>query len=593
MKTALKFLLVFCVAAAATTGLLWLGNSLKKPLDRKEIIKQWLSKNEPEPTTYCPNINDRGFWKKFEKDVPKIDPPEGPLPTDLNVVIASGTQQELVYDTGAWIPVIEDAITQQLTKPWSEPIQGFEFTDLHASQTAGNLARTLAALKPRLNPGLVTEATQTIRKKVTGPFLKDAEKYQKQSLAWTKDMCAWLEGPSNWTAVCIHNILYAILALEPDINVRAQAIALAETPLEEYLGTAEEDGYLASGIRYWNYGFGNLMCLNERLAKTTGGKLTLTENPKIQKMAEFKKNSQIWKEGRNEYYPLFADNNNPTPTREWLDKLCHFRFGLAAPETCPLTPSTGPIDDLMAWLTQTPRTGGGGDKKAPAEDLTSVYYTSSGTLISRHEDGVTVLAVKGGNNDEEHNHNDIGSYTLFDSGKVVTGDLGTVTYTRPAFSAARYEIDIFSSFGHPLPVLDNHLQIPGALSKANVINHEISPEKDTVTYDLTAAYGTPGLKTLTRTITFTKTGKPKVTVTDSFEAGRPISFETALISPKGKMKGNEIDLGEYTAKFESNTPIETKDSRFWKDEIPERRFAAQIQNKETKGEITCTIEKRP
>ena len=338
LKNSTLAILLAASGASAVGGAIWILSRYTKETPREEVILGWLEKNEPEPTTFSPDVNDREFWDAQEGKPAKKDPPK---PEELVAgtttsqrlmgVVNEGTQQELAFNSGEWIPAIEAALKQIVDCPWSEPIQGQEFTDLHASQTAGTLARTLRALEPKLDPSVREKTLKAIREKVTGPFLKDAETYQVTPLRWGQDMCPWLEGPSNWTAVCINNILYAILATEPDPKVRAHAIALAESPLEEYLGSAEEDGYLSSGMRYWNYGFGNLMILNERLSKATGGNVILSKNEKIKKIGAFKTGWLLWEKNDNEYFPLFADNNNPTEKRVWLEELCSRRVGRQPP----------------------------------------------------------------------------------------------------------------------------------------------------------------------------------------------------------------------------------------------------------------------
>lgn len=597
LKNSALAILLAASGAAATAGTLWILNKYTKGTPREEIILGWLEKNEPEPTTFAPDVNDRKFWDAQQEKTTKTSPPNpGELVTGtvtaekLVEVIAEGTQQEMVFNTGEWIPAIEAALKQVVDYPWSEAMQGQEFTDLHASQTAGTLARTLRGLGSKLDPSIQDKTLKTIREKVTGPFLKDAETYQVTPLRWGQDMCPWLEGPSNWTAVCINNILYAILATEPDPKVRAHAIALAESPLEEYLGSAEEDGYLSSGIRYWNYGFGNLMMLNERLDKATGGNLTLSKNAKIRKMGEFKAGWVLWEKNDNEYFPLFADNNNPTGKRVWLDELCSRRLGAVQPKREPTASSDGGglgvLEDLLSWLPKEDRTG---KERGPQE---SVYYASAGALVSRHKDNKTVLAAKGGSNSEEHNHNDIGSYTLFKEGETVAGDPGTVIYTSEGFSAARYEGDVMSSYGHPVPVVGGHLQTTAKSAKGEVLSHTISAEKDEVVYDLTSAYKTPGLTLLKRTVTFEKTGKPKLTVTDEFQGTTPMEFETPIITERGRVKDGVVGLGDFEAKFKGSMPIEIVEERFWRDSSATKRITAKTSNKAESGTITYVIEEK-
>ena len=65
-------------------------------------------------------------------------------------------------------------------------------------------------------------------------------------------------------------------------------------------------------------------------------------------------------------------------------------------------------------------------------------YPDTGLYIS--ECATYQLAVKAGNNDDSHNHNDVGSFILFKQGAPFIIDIGVETYSKKTFSPERYEI---------------------------------------------------------------------------------------------------------------------------------------------------------
>ena len=73
-------------------------------------------------------------------------------------------------------------------------------------------------------------------------------------------------------------------------------------------------------------------------------------------------------------------------------------------------------------------------------------YDSVGLYIYRR-DGV-VLAVKGGGNDDSHNHNDTGSLILYDGSHPILADIGVETYTKTTFSKDRYTLFPMQSLYH-------------------------------------------------------------------------------------------------------------------------------------------------
>ena len=72
------------------------------------------------------------------------------------------------------------------------------------------------------------------------------------------------------------------------------------------------------------------------------------------------------------------------------------------------------------------------------------------------------LAVKGGHNNESHNHNDVGSFVVYCGGEPVLIDAGVGAYTRQTFSADRYKIWSMQSNYHNLPIINGEGQRAGA-----------------------------------------------------------------------------------------------------------------------------------
>ncbi|MFR2781088.1 MAG: heparinase II/III family protein [Clostridium sp.] len=80
-----------------------------------------------------------------------------------------------------------------------------------------------------------------------------------------------------------------------------------------------------------------------------------------------------------------------------------------------------------------------------------MFYPSTGLFIAR--DSRFCLAVKAGDNDDSHNHNDTGSFTIYKDGKPLFADIGVETYQAKTFSPQRYEIWTMQSAYHNLPPL--------------------------------------------------------------------------------------------------------------------------------------------
>ena len=74
------------------------------------------------------------------------------------------------------------------------------------------------------------------------------------------------------------------------------------------------------------------------------------------------------------------------------------------------------------------------------------YFESTGLFIARDEH--YTFAIKAGNNADSHNHNDVGSMTLYKDNKPFLIDLGVETYTQKTFSKNRYDIWTMQSLYH-------------------------------------------------------------------------------------------------------------------------------------------------
>lgn len=89
-----------------------------------------------------------------------------------------------------------------------------------------------------------------------------------------------------------------------------------------------------------------------------------------------------------------------------------------------------------------------------------IWYESVGLLIVKNNN--MALAIKGGDNDDSHNHNDTGSITLFKNGNPILVDIGVETYTAKTFSKDRYSIWTMQSGYHNLPTIMGMDELPGA-----------------------------------------------------------------------------------------------------------------------------------
>ena len=163
------------------------------------------------------------------------------------------------------------------------------------------------------------------------------------------------------------------------------------------------------------------------------------------------------------------------------------------------------------------------------------------------------LAIKGGSNDEPHNHNDVGHFIYISGDKVISADLGAGEYTRDYFGDGRYGILCCSSLGHSLPVIDGQGQKAGKQHRADVfsvVRHGISDgkreEAAEITIDMTSAYDMPYITNVTRKVVFgLKEGR--LTVPDTVTSDKPADVKTRIVSFID-ISGNLSAAGDFLAK---------------------------------------------
>ncbi len=231
------------------------------------------------------------------------------------------------------------------------------------------------------------------------------------------------------------------------------------------------------------------------------------------------------------------------------------------------------------------------------------WFDSMGLMVAR--DKIYTLAAKAGNNGDSHNHNDVGSFTIYKNGRPFIIDLGVGTYTKKTFSDSRYELWTMQSQFHNLPTFldfttmsaqnggacsaDSIADTLGMDSAADSHNPQIIMQRDGAEFaasdvscilctnntaedkkavsslkmDISGAYGTSNF-IYTREVSLVK--GEGVTVKDTYNGGLPFtlslmtyekpkimpsSIENTIETSKAKEKITNIsvgDLGKITVK---------------------------------------------
>jgi Heparinase II/III-like protein len=157
-------------------------------------------------------------------------------------------------------------------------------------------------------------------------------------------------------------------------------------------------------------------------------------------------------------------------------------------------------------------------------------------MIARYDpsnpDGL-VVAVKGGDNDEMHNHNDVGALIVHGCGESLIVDPGPGRYTNAYFTERPFEHPAAASVGHSVPVPNGYQQAWGAKYRAEVLEHVESAQADRLVLELRDAYPKEAdLASLRRSVTLDRRppgGRVELVDEVTF-ASAPGTFESALVT---------------------------------------------------------------
>lgn len=441
---------------------------------------------------------------------------------------------ECLENKGRFLPAFEELVRALCAeRTWvmpahDEKLTNFEGTSIDIDLASSALAWQLATAAYVLGDKLSSEVRQlirdSVRRFVLDPYMDMV--VGKRPRNW------WMNTTNNWNAVCLAGVTGAGLAQVERREDRARFVAAAELYSRNFLAGFTPDGYCSEGLGYWNYGFGHYVLLAETVAQATGGQVDLLARPEARQPALFGLRIQII----NGVSPAFADcsiDARPAaPTMYYLNR----RFNLGLQEYDELSPESviNTLTEALIFLfpntlsTLEPASEGA----APELELRT-YFEHAGILLGRPKKGSPCrlgVALKGGHNNEHHNHNDVGTYVVVLGERALLLDPGSEVYTARTFSSRRYESNLLNSYGHPVPVVAGKLQQTGSEARAEVLRTEFSEAQDLFALDLKAAYDVPELTKLERTFVYSREGQGSLTVTDRVEYSQPQTFETALLT---------------------------------------------------------------
>lgn len=407
---------------------------------------------------------------------------------------------------------------------------------------------------------------------------------------------------NNWNPWCNSNALLCFMILEDNPDTLAKAVWKSMQSVDSYLNYVKGDGACEEGPSYWDHAPGKLLAYLEALKMITGGHVDLFGNKLVRDMGEYICRSYIG----DGWVVNFAD---ASARAGGMDYALIYRYGcdtgsqamtsFAATQNRQHHQSVPTnwqdfylqMENLRAFkLMDADATV----YKAPTESWypeTEFYYCRKGNAF---------LATKGGFNDESHNHNDVGTFTLAVGNVPLFIDAGVGTYTRQTFSSERYKIWTMQSLYHNLPAINGVAENYGRKYKAT--NVSCKPAKGFFSLDIAKAYPeSAGVKTWQRTLSFSKSA---LLITDRFQlaetkAPNVENFLTwgrvdisrpgvVTVEAKGKKATLTYDASLFTATLQEVPLPDKRLSNVWGPQVYRVSLTAKSQSSQGTYKIKIT-----
>ena len=597
-----------------------------KGIKRRHLVKEYYEKTRSiSAFSLYPNIEDRKAYEGFAPELKKelIKAGEKAMEEPWSVIhlsdylefsengnrerfeslyfsrrrkLCSLIMAELTENNGKFVPDILDGIYLILEESsWCLPAhnthirdarqQVFPDTaapiiDLFAAETGALMAFAEYLLRPVLekrSPLISNSIDKALTERIFTP-------YRLEHFWWMgdgeQDMC-------NWTPWCTQNILICALTRREGFFDNEQIrwfLENAAVSLDYFLDEYGDDGACSEGAQYYSHAalclFGALYIMKDVLGEEFGD---VFKEELVRNIAAFIVRMNV----QGNVYINFADCAAICPrrtAREFLfGKLCEDKAlaSFAAINFREGNVNEKLITDEINLFYHVIQAFSYGDmekyvgKIVPPSDF---FFESTGLMVSR--DDRYLLAAKAGNNADSHNHNDVGSFTVYKDGMPFIIDLGVGTYTRQTFSDRRYELWTMQSQFHNVPTFiinDTEIktELLGMDSSQDYRNEGIIMQKDGEKYsagnvhfrmtddeakaccelsmDIAEAYDSPLVKSYKRRVRLLKGSG--IEIFDEYE-GDTAALLTLMTYEKPQMILRNGGSGAFSEKSE---PIYSKD----------------------------------
>jgi len=448
----------------------------------------------------------------------------------------------------------------------------------------------------KVNPIIASKLRKSITERILVPYMERSD-YWWQAFNYKPGVLV-----NNWNPWCNANVLACFLLLEEDKDKLAAAVYRTMTSVDKFINYTNDDGACEEGPSYWGHAAGKLYDYLQLLSDASNGQLSIFNEPMIKNMGEYIVRSYVG----NGWVVNFADASAKGGGEPGLI----YRYGKATGSTemqqfaaylVSKSPSSNEIAASRDFFRsiENIRSYAALGKETPALSAAMYsWYPHTQFCYMKNKEGF-FLAAKAGHNNESHNHNDVGTFSLYVDETPFFIDAGVGTYTRQTFGSERYSIWTMQSNYHNLPLINGQPQQYGAAYKARQVSFD--PKRFIFSVDIAGAYAkTAAVNSWKRS--YSLSGK-SVVIEDDFQLAAAIdtnqlNFLTwarpdisragiVVLEKDGKQLQLKYDTRKFSAAVEAIPQTDSRLSKVWGNEIYRLRLKAT--QRETKGKYIFTI----
>lgn len=446
-----------------------------------------------------------------------------------------------------------------------------------------------------INPEISLRLKQHIQQRIIQPYL------DRNDMWWQGFELKGNQLVNNWNPWCNFNVLTCLLLIEDNPDVQLTGIYKTMTSVDRFIDYIKKDGACEEGPSYWGHAAGKLYDYLKILALATQNKVSIFDKPLIRDMGEYIAQSYI---GGDRWVVNFADAS----AKGGGDPLLIYRYGQDVHST-----------EMMQFARYMTDLGGKGADFKPSRDIFRAFedlrcfpqlqhtqaalpqnafkwYPETQFLYLKKEG--FFFAAKGGFNNESHNHNDVGSFILYQDQQPLFIDAGVGTYTKKTFSDDRYSIWTMQGAYHNLPQINGTDQAFGKEFKAE--NVLFLPEQNKFQLDIGNAYPkTANIEHWNRSYRLTADG---LTIEDEFKIKNPNQSNMVhfLVSKEPQINKGVIAMGDglaalhfnpaqFVASYEAIPQDDPRLSQVWGERL--YRISLKAKSIKSTGKYSFIIKK--